>query len=305
MTVELEPVVTDGALLGEGPIWDERVDRLVWVDIDRHEVHRFAPSSGVDEVQPVSGPVAAIAIPAGDGTDLLAAIGHDLVRLSGDQDEDGDARDGDARDGGARAPLAVLPTGRRANDGACDPAGRFLIGTLDTDAPGSCALYRLESDGRVTVVLDGLTISNGLDWSPDGSTFYFADTPTERVDAFDYDAGSGTVAGRRRFADLTGAPGRPDGLAVDAEGGVWVAVARGSQLRRYDAEGRLTELVSLPVSRVTSCAFGGPNLDELYVTTAAGGLTETERADQPLAGALFRLRPGVRGKPPYRWSPHH
>lgn len=285
MSYEVEPVVVGGAVLGEGPVWDDRAAQLLWVDIGRHEVHRFDPATGHDTADRYAEPVTALA-PSAHGTPL-AAVGRRVTPLDS-----------------PAGPLAILPTGDRANDGKCDPAGRFLVGTLTAaQTPGSCALYRIDGPGQITVLVDGVTLANGLDWSPAGDRLYFVDTPTLRIDMFDYDPDSGTATGRRPFVDLTGAPGRPDGLTVDAEGGVWVAVVRGNEIRRYDDRGRLDEVIAMPTPLVTSCAFGGPGLDELYVTSGTFAMTGAERAADPLAGALFRLRPKVTGKPPNLWRP--
>lgn len=287
---EIEPVVDGGALLGEGPLWDAAAERLWWVDITRRELHCFDPVTGKDSAESFAEPVTALApAPASEGG-LIAAVGGSVVLLGGDHD--------------TPRHLATLPTGDRANDGACDPAGRFLIGTLtESQLPGACGLYRIDGPQQVSTVLDEVTLSNGLDWSPDGRTLYFVDTPTRAVDALDYDPERGTATGRRRFIDLRDVPGRPDGLTVDAEGGVWVALIRGGEVRRYDAHGRLDTVIGLPARRVTSCAFGGPGLEDLYVTSGRFDMTEQEIAAEPLAGALFRVRPGVAGKPAHTWRP--
>ena len=180
----------------------------------------------------------------------------------------------------------------RMNEGACDPDGRFYCGSMAYDKrPRGGALYRLDPDHSARVVLADVTISNGLDWSPDGALAYYNDTETFRVDVFDYDRDAG-LTGRRPFAETGTA--RPDGLTVDAEGGVWVALANGGSVRRYTPEGVIDEVVELPVTKVTACTFGGANLDELYITTSRENL---EPGDQPLAGSLFRAAVGMEGLP--------
>jgi sugar lactone lactonase YvrE len=179
----------------------------------------------------------------------------------------------------------------RMNEGGCDPDGRFYCGSMAYDKrAGAGALYRLDPDRSVHVVLEGVTISNGLDWSPDGARAYYNDTAAFRVDVLDYDDGGLTA--RRPFAE-TGA-GRPDGLTVDGEGGVWVAISNGGCVRRYSPGGSLDAVIELPVTKVTACTFGGPNLDELFITTSREDLAP---GDEPLAGALFRAAPGVEGQP--------
>jgi sugar lactone lactonase YvrE len=179
----------------------------------------------------------------------------------------------------------------RMNEGGCDPDGRFYCGSMAYDAtPGAAALYRLDPDGGVRRVLDGVTISNGLEWSPDGSLAYYVDTPTHRIDVFDYDAERG-LTGRRPFVRF-GDDERPDGLTVDSEGGVWVALFGGGAVHRYTPEGRQDAVVELPTPQVTACTLGGADLDRLFITTSA-----EKREGDPVAGSLFTVEVGVRGRP--------
>ena len=172
----------------------------------------------------------------------------------------------------------------------------------DDQAVGAASMYRLDPDGSVRRMLPGLVISNGLGWSPDRSTMYHVDSPTRRVDAFDFDLASGAIANRRTvFAFETGA-GDPDGMTVDAEGFLWVALWGGRAVRCYSPGGGLDAVVEIPASRVTSCTFGGPDLEELFVTTARRGLGPGELASEPAAGGIFRARPGVTGQPAHRFA---
>jgi sugar lactone lactonase YvrE len=183
--------------------------------------------------------------------------------------------------------------GIRMNEGGCDPRGRFYCGSMAYDAsPGAGRLYRLDPDGSTYVVLDAVTISNGLDWSPDGSRAYYVDTPTLRIDVFD-DAEDG-LTNRRPFVEFDGEHGRPDGLTVDAEGGVWVALHQGGAVHRYRPDGYLDVVVEVPVRTVTACTLGGERLDQLFITTSREGLAPDE---QPAAGSLFRADVGVPGQP--------
>ena len=180
------------------------------------------------------------------------------------------------------------------NEGGCDPDGRFYCGSMAYDkTPGAGALHRLDPDGSTRVVLDHVTISNGLEWSPDGSRAYYNDTETYRVDVFDYDRDAGLV-NRRVFAQVPPGEGRPDGLTVDAEGGVWVALNHSGTVRRYTPEGTPDAVVEVPPRQVTACTFGGERLDELFITTSRESLAP---GDDPLAGSLFRADVGVRGLP--------
>jgi sugar lactone lactonase YvrE len=196
---------------------------------------------------------------------------------------------------GTLTPLQPVwsDAGVRMNEGGCDPDGRFWCGSMAYDQrPGAAALYRLDPDGTVRAVLAGVTVSNGLDWSPDGSLAYYDDTATHRVDVFDYDRDAG-LTGRRPFVQLPD-DGNPDGLTVDAEGGVWVALYGSGVVHRYTAAGVLDDVVEVPTAQVTACTFGGPRLDQLFVTTSREGLAP---GDDPLAGSLFRTDVGIAGLP--------
>jgi sugar lactone lactonase YvrE len=182
----------------------------------------------------------------------------------------------------------------RMNEGGSDPDGRFYCGSMAYDQrTGAGALYRLDPEGSVQVVLEKVTISNGLEWSPDGSLAYYNDTPTQRTDVFDYDGGSG-LTGRRPFAEIPVEAGGPDGLTVDEEGGVWVALYGGGAVRRYTSDAVLDEVIEVPAKQVTACTFGGPDLNQLFITTSREGL---EPGEDPLAGSLFRATVHVAGLP--------
>lgn len=272
--------MASGAELGEGPMWDARSGRIAWVDILGRRVHLTDPVTGATESVETPLHVGAIAPRANGG--FVAAL-QDGFWVIGD---------------GLARRIATVPesrSGLRFNDGKCDPAGRFWAGTMAYDKePGTAALYRLDAVGRPTRVIDGVTISNGLDWSLDGSTMYYVDSPLHRIDVFDYAPASGEISNRRVAVQVPLELGTPDGLTVDADGGIWVALWGGGAVHRY-LDGRLDRVIVMPVSQPTSCAFGGPELDELYVTSAWEGLSDAERRAQPLAGALFRIRPGIRG----------
>jgi sugar lactone lactonase YvrE len=286
MTVPAVELVLDArADLGEGPRWDARGQRLLWVDIMRGRIHAFLPAKAACRSVDAGRPVGALAC-EGDGGVVLAVAGG-FARLDWES--------------GRVEMLATVETDRpqnRMNDGACDSAGRFWAGTMALDErPHAGALYRLDPDRTVHTMLTDVTISNGIDWSPDGRRMYYVDSPTRRIDVFDFDQGTGAIADRRPFASVPVEAGIPDGLTVDADGFLWLALWGGAALRRYAPDGTLERSVPLPVSHPTSCAFGGPNLDELYVTSARRALTPDERARQPMAGGLLRLRPGVVGRP--------
>jgi sugar lactone lactonase YvrE len=270
-----------GAELGEGALWDWRHDLLVAVDIPAGHVLLNDPGDGSTKSIEVGQPVSA-AMLRGEH-DLLLAVRDGFATLD--------------LDTGVVEPLVAVEADQpanRMNDAACDARGRCFAGTMATDdTPGAGTLYRLDEDLSVHAVLDGLTISNGLGWSPSGDVMYHIDSKAGGVDAHDFDANSGALSGRRRLVDTDSSWGLPDGLATDAEGGIWVAFWDGSALRRFSAEGELTETLELPAARPTRPAFGGTDLDELYVTSAK--LDPEQTLDGDLGGAIFVLEPGVRG----------
>jgi len=282
---DVEVVLDARAELGEGPRWDPGEQRLLWVDIMAGRVHAFRPDKGACRNVGVGKPVGALA-GARDGS-LVLAVADGFARLDFKS--------------GATTMLAAVEADRpqnRMNDGACDPAGRFWAGTMALDeSPGQGALYRLDPDLTVHTMVTSVTISNGIDWSLDGRRMYYVDSPTRRIDVFDLDGQSGGITNRRPFATIPAEAGIPDGLTVDADGFVWLALWGGAALRRYAPDGTLERTVPLPVSHPTSCAFGGAALDELYVTSARRPLSVEERKREPEAGSLLRLRPGVKGRP--------
>jgi sugar lactone lactonase YvrE len=269
--------VAAGAELGEGPVWDAARGELIWVDVDRGLVHVRAPGEA-DAVLDVGLPVGCAVPRAGGGLALALQDGFALLAPGGGEVE-------------LVAPVERRRLDTRMNDGACDSRGRFWAGTMSLRGDTrTAALYRLAAGLEVRRVLPGISVSNGIGWSPDDSTMYHVDTPRRRIDVYAFDAVPGTIAGRRATIPVDPEQGLPDGLAVDAEGGIWLALWGGGAVNRYSAEGRLEERLELPVSRVTSCCFGDPDLGTLYVTTASRGAEH-----EPLAGALFAFRPGVRG----------
>jgi sugar lactone lactonase YvrE len=263
---------------GEGPLWDADAGRLLFVDM----------LAGVVAEWDLSGPIRRHVV-----GDVAAAIrsraaGGYVLAL-----ERGFAFASDDLEVVTPLPPQFADTTMRMNDGGCDPQGRFYCGSMAyAMTPGAGTLYRLDTDLSVEPALVGSTISNGLQWSRDGSTAFYSDTGTGRVDAFDFDGDTGTFSRRRTFVDLDGMPGAPDGLAIDEDDGLWVALWGGGAVHRYDARGVLTEVVELPVPKVTACAFGGHDGRTLFVTTSREGLSVDE---YPEAGALFSVAAGVRG----------
>lgn len=270
---------------GEGVIWDHTRNELLWVDVLAGLLHRGRPgSAGVEEIGRIAlgCPLGAVA-PAEDGG-WIAAAGQGFARLSAD---------------GELAWITEPAAGQpelRMNDGGCDPAGRFWAGTMAyAETPGAGTLYRLDPDGTATAMVPGTTISNGLGWSADAGTLWFADSGRGTVDAFRFDLETGSLSGRRSVIVAAPDRGVPDGLTVDAEDHVWVAMWDGGEVLRYTPDGELVARVRLPISRPTSCCFGGPDLSTLFISSAQKSLVGEPGGTEPDAGRLFRADTGIRG----------
>jgi len=276
VTLVAEQVTDVCTVHGEGVTWDAAAGLVRFVDLEAGALMSLDPASGALGRRQL-GKVAACVRPRRSGG-LVVALERTFALLDGE--------------GAVEREIGPVLTdeGLRFNDGGCDPAGRFWMGSMAYDeTPGAGTVHRLDPDGSVTTVLTDVTISNGLSFRRDGRSALYVDTPTGRVDVLEVDPDAGTVTGRRPFAKV--ADGHPDGIAADAEGGVWVALWQGSAVHRYDSGGRLTHVVPLPCSQVTCPAFGGPDLTDLYVTTSRKGLGDTE----PAGGAVFRVRTGLTG----------
>ena len=264
----MDVAVHANAKLAEGPRWDAAARRLLWVDIEGQKLHVL--KGGEDRAIGLDAMVG-VAAPTSSGA-VLVALADRLALV-------------DLADESVRT-LVRLPHGPalRSNDGACDAAGRFWIGTMDLDeTPGAGALYRY--DGRLERVLDEVTLSNGIGWTRDDTRMYYIDSPVQRVDIFDFELASGRIGDRRPFVSIDESEGIPDGLTVDDDGGVWVALYGGSCVHRYDESGRLDAVLEVPALNVTSCCFGGDDGRSLFVTTAAPD------------GNVYVTQPGVSGPP--------
>ena len=270
--------------LGEGPVWNAAEQALYWVDIESHTFYRFYPASGQYESFDVGLPVGVLALRTKGGLVMATKKGFAFwnqqqgLRFIAD-------------------PEADKPH-TRFNDGAVDCQGRFWAGTMCGEAQactGEGSLYRLDPDGSITTMETGLTISNGIGWSPDNTRMYLTDSPLKVIYAYDFDAATGTITNRRPFISTPDERGVPDGLTVDSEGYIWSARWGGWKVTRYDPDGKAEREIALPVQCPTSCAFGGPKLDELYITSAWTALNKEKRAKQPQAGDLFRVQTGIKG----------
>jgi sugar lactone lactonase YvrE len=278
------------AALGEAPQWDAREAVLVWVDILGGVVF-LTSAAGESRASYQIGHAVGSAMPAEDGGWLLAdALG--FTRLGSD---------------GRVTPLLHMLAEHphlRFNDAKCDPSGRAWAGTLAADmAPRTGTLYRLDPGPVATPVREGLTVSNGLGWSPDGRTMWLADSADPFIRAFEYEPQTGRMGPRRASIELVDTAGIADGLCVDDEACVWVGLWGGGAIHRYAPDGRLDTIVRVPASLVTSCAFGGPHRSTLFITTARVGLPAEVLAREPLAGGLFAVEPGVTGPAATPWRP--
>jgi sugar lactone lactonase YvrE len=285
----VELVLDARAELAEGPVWDDRLQRLWWVDIMAGAVHLTDPSTGTDETILVGQPVGSLGLRQ-TGTPVVAVRdGFASLREQGGID--------------LIAEVEIDDPTMRMNDGKVGPDGGFWAGTMSVnERPGVGHLYRLDPDGSVDALFGGVTISNGLDWSLDRRSLYYIDSPTRRVDRFDVGTDGRSISARTVAFEIEAPDDRvPDGMTIDADGFLWVCLWDGWGVERYAPDGRLDTRIEIPAAQVTSCAFGGPDLDELYVTTAQEGFPAGGRADQRHAGGIFRIRPGVRGRPSHRF----
>lgn len=276
--------------LGESVVWDERLQMLRWVNIHQGEVWSWHPGTGEQNMVSLDQRIGAIAMR--ERGDLVAALSSGFSFL----DSDGHLEQ--------IVEVERELTTTRLNDGRADPAGRFVCGGMNEGSPQTpiSAIYALNPDGSLTSLLGGVACSNSTCWSPDGKTMYFTDMPTREIVAFDYDLSVGAVSNKRVFADLKHEPGLADGSTVDAEGYLWNAQWGGKRLVRYAPDGSVDRVIPVPVTNPTCLAFGGPQLDILFITSAWFGLSEESHALEPSAGSIFAFRPGVRGMLEHRFA---
>jgi sugar lactone lactonase YvrE len=294
------------APLGEGPVWSGVEGLLYWVDIYAGCLHAFHPKEKADVAFQVGESLGCAAPRAGGGWVVGLRSGFAfLPRLSFPASFPQQK---------GLPPIPVEPQrflnpepdlpGNRFNDGKCDPRGRFLAGTMDNaEQMATGSLYALWPDRQAKTLLTGTRISNGLAWSPDHSTFYFIDTPTRQVTAYDYDLNSGEIANPRPVVSIPPEMGWPDGMTSDTEGMLWVALWGGAKLTRWNPQtGRLLKEIPFPALNISSCCFGGPDLTDLYVTSAAKGMSEAQQRQYPASGGLFRLKTNIQGMPVFQYG---
>ena len=288
---ELEYRIT--AQLGEGAFWNHQTQELYWVDIEGKLLHIYDPATRTDRTFPTPSRVGTV-VPAGPH-EAVIALKDGIYKI-------------DTRNGAISLFCSLeadLPD-NRFNDGKCDPAGRLWAGSMDLGTINpSGALYRIDPDGKATKMLDSITISNGIVWTSDKKTMYYIDTPTRQIRAYDYDNASGAISNERVAVAVPDTLGFPDGMAIDEQDKLWVGMWGGHCVARFDPlTGQLLSRIEAPALNVTACAFGGPNLDTLYITTASTDMTKEEQLAYPGAGAIFKAVPGVRGvKSPFFGMP--
>ncbi len=291
MSDDVKILVDVHALIGEGALWDEAQGVLYWVDILSNKLYIYDPASGENRAFDVGQHVGTVVLRASGGVmlavyDGFAAYDLESQKLTLISDPEADL------------------SNNRFNDGKCDPAGRFWAGTMAySNQTTQGSLYRLDTDLSVHKMLGNIGISNGIVWSLDQQTMYYIDSKAYTVRAFDYANATGDISNERVVITVPREMSLPDGMAIDAEGMLWVAHFGGSAVRRWDPNtGQVLAAIELPAKQITSCAFGGPNLDTLYITSGANGLDEAALAKQPHAGALFAVKPGVRGVPTFKFA---
>ena len=282
-----EVVAGGNAILGESPLWSPAEAALYWVDINNPTIHRLDPATGARERWPIETEIGSIGLAGPRRMVAGLRTGAHYVDLETGRIEAICDPEGEGRF-----------NRNRMNDGKIDRAGRFWVGTMND--PGHeplGTLYRIDRDGGAAPVLGGIRVPNALCWSPDSSVMYFTDSYSHQIWAFDFDLATGAMENKRVFAAIAEETGVPDGATVDADGFLWCAHMFGSRVSRYAPDGSLDRAIALPVPQVTSCAFGGADLETLYITTASLRMDRAALAEQPLAGALFAVDPGVRGLP--------
>lgn len=289
--MKIDVVLDAHAGIGESPTWVAAENALYWMDVRKPAVYRYDPASGAERCWPVTSHIGAFALLA-DLSGAVVALREGVHRL--------DFASGSLE---RLAPPPFDPALFRFNEGACDSTGRFWIGAMfepldkdSTAAPQKCALHTFTFATGLRPVADTSALHNGMAWSPDERLFYISHTQTREILAYPFDAQRGELGARSLFAQIPEAVGGvPDGAAMDSDGGYWCALHGAGRLRRHHANGTVDRDIALPVSQPTMCAFGGPSLDTLYVTSSAEDLSPQQLRDEPHAGALLSLRPGETG----------
>ncbi|WP_332633391.1 SMP-30/gluconolactonase/LRE family protein [Halalkalibacter flavus] len=288
MSYQVEIAVPAKATLGEGPHWDHENERLYWVDILEKKLHIYEPQKSENRTITFEQYIGAVV--GSKSGDLLLAMKNGIYRYN--------IQSGQLTF--LTNPEGELPN-NRFNDGKCDPAGRFWAGTMSLEEETHAgSLYRFQPSGDIKKVISPVTISNGLAWSPDHKYMYYIDTPTHEVQMYNYNKETGDISHAKTAVTIPDGNGYPDGMTIDQEGMIWVAHWGGSKVTRWNPHsGNLLDEIAVPAKNVTSCTFGGKNLDELYITTARKGMVESDFHSYPDSGHLFKVKTNVKGIPAY------
>lgn len=283
-TLEAKLLLDAKAQLGEGSFWHPTEKKLYWIDIEKGELHIYDPATTKDIHFDVGTRVGTV-VPVKSGG-ALVALQNGIHFI-------------DTQTGKLTFLNNPLGNNIRFNDGKCDPAGRFWVGSMGLDfKQGAASLYRFDTDKTIHSIVNNITCSNGIVWSADKKTMYYIDTPTGNVDAFDYDEATGNISNRRVAVKVPEGNGYPDGMAIDSEDKLWVALWGGKGVAKFDpVTGKMLEKINVPAPHTTSCAFGGKDLKTLYITTARDGLNEAQLKEFPLSGGLFTIELDVKGVP--------
>jgi sugar lactone lactonase YvrE len=290
--LQIEIVIDHTCLLGEGPVWDAKRKLICWIDILNGIIHEYSPNEKTYRSIAIHQMIGSFAFCTNGN--FIAALQNGFAFIDRETEEIKMIAD----------PESHLPD-NRFNEGKCDPAGRFWAGTMAlSEEPGAGNVYTLHNDLAPTKKIEDVAVSNGMAWSADHKTFYYIDSPTFEIVAYDYDKSNGQISNKRTIIKIEKNDGAPDGMTIDNEGMLWIAHWGGWQVTRWDPESREKLYnIKLPVARVTSCTFGGDNFEDLYITSAKVGLTENELKMQPLAGSLFVLRDcGFKGVPAFEFE---
>ena len=283
---ENEVIYIEGttALLGEGSIWDHQREILYWIDIQGKQLHEYDPVNGTNTSWDLPSNIGTI-VPESNNS-VIVALKDGIYRkyISPDSIE-------------FIAKPASLKEEERFNDGKCDPDGRLWVGAMRIRGKaGDSFLYKYDPRIGFSEMIDSVSISNGIIWSLDGKTMYYIDTPTRKIMQYDFDVKNGTINNGKTAVEIADSLGHPDGMTIDEEGKLWVGMWGGHAVCRFDPQtGRLIQRIEVPARNVTSCAFGGENLETLYITTASVGMNEEQKLKYPNAGGLFKVDPGVKG----------
>ncbi|NNK81864.1 MAG: SMP-30/gluconolactonase/LRE family protein [Flavobacteriaceae bacterium] len=278
-TLELK----NDALLGEGALWNYKTQELYWVDIVGMKFHIYNPKTQTNKSYNMPTMIGTV-VPLNDYY-CLVALADNIYKLNLDTEELLPFSD-----------VELTKEENRFNDGKCDPNGNLWAGTINLDNPKKCKLYKINNEGESEIMIDSITNSNGIVWSKDAKTMFYIDSPSKQIKAYDFNNATSTISNERILVEVEDSFGILDGMAIDENDNLWVGLWDGFAVANFNSKtGELIRKIKVPAKNVTSCAFGGENLDILYITTSSLGMTEEEQKRYPNAGSLFKVKPGVKG----------